>query len=170
MRQVYQHSKAVHLGHRPFAEGGQTVVSGYVSRDVGQGERHVVRQIHVSCTLPIKAAQHRQAVFNGYAPLDADEAGDLARSRNPLHVVGAQGQFQVVRIASDHAMDQVNLIGHGSRWIGLVAGNAGRPELCLQPPWRERGRSVWVESKLLMIYSHENITSPSSRSFQGRSL
>ena len=58
---------------------------------------------------------------------------------DPLDVVGAYGQLEVVGVVLDHPVDQVDLLGDGARRVGVLAGDVDRPELGLDAPFAEPG-------------------------------
>ena len=59
-----------------------------------------------------------------------------------LDVVGGVRHREVVRVALDHPVDQVDLLDHGPRGVLVLARDVDRPELGLDPPSRSRGMSV----------------------------
>jgi hypothetical protein len=74
--------------------------------------------------------------------LGADQRRDLARGEDPLGVGCGQRQFQPVRIAADHAEDEVDLLqrgGHG-RIPGQRHRHVHRPELRPDPALRQAGQ------------------------------
>ena len=111
----------------------------HVGGGVGPVEGGVVGQGHVPGAEAVERPELRQVVLDRDAPFDADQRGDLARLDDPLDVVGGTGQLEVVGVALDHPVDQVDLLGDGPRGVGMVAGDVDRPELGLEAPLAEPG-------------------------------
>ena len=139
MGDVDEHAEPVHLADDPLAEGGEPLVARHVERGVGPVEGGVVGQGHVPGSQAVERPELRQVVLDRDAPFDADQRGDLARTDDPLDVVGGTGQLEVVGVALDHPLDQVDLLGDGPRGVGMFAGDVDRPELCLDAPLAEPG-------------------------------
>ena len=53
---------------------------------------------------------------------------------DPLDVVGRERQLEVVGVALDHPVDEVDLLGDGPRGVRVLARDVDRPELGLDAP------------------------------------
>ena len=119
-------------GVRPWCLGVSVAAS-------AQRERDVVGERHVAGAELIEGAELGQVVLDRHAPLDPDQRRDLARLDDPLDIVGRIRHRQVVGIALDHPVDQVDLLGDGPRGVGMLARDVDRPELRLQAPLAHPG-------------------------------
>jgi hypothetical protein len=133
--QVDQHAEPVHLAHDLAPERAQPTGRGDVGRRVGPGHVDVVRQGQVADAEPVQHPEDAQRVRDGVAALGAEQRGDPAAGEGGQHVVGAECELQVVRVAADHPVDEVDLLQRGGhRGVTLQrAGDVDRPELAADP-------------------------------------
>ncbi|HAP75437.1 MAG TPA: hypothetical protein DCR14_05080 [Acidimicrobiaceae bacterium] len=105
----------------------------------------VVGEREVAGPQPVQHAQHGQRRADRVPALHADERGNAASGACGLHLVGRASEHEVVGLAVDHAVDEVDLLQRGKHRLGLGQGrrHVRRPELSGDPT-RVQARDVGV--------------------------
>ena len=154
----------------PLAERGEAVCLGIVVGGVGPVESRVVRQGHVTRPRRWKARSWARSSSIATPPSIPISEAILPVLDDALDVVGRVRHLEVVGIALDHPVDQVDLLGDGPRGVGMLARDIDRPELRLEAPLAEPGDIGLARSSRWRRSNSSRPKSPSVRSRQGRSL
>ena len=133
--QIDQHAEPVELVHHRLAERGEPVMLGIVGRRIRPFDRLGVGQRQIARAEIMIGAQHREAVVDLAAALDADHRGDAPALVDAAHVGGGARQREGLRIARDDILDQIDLL---ERLLDLLgrrqAGRRHRPTRTARRP------------------------------------
>src|SRR5580658_2288172 len=110
MRNIDHHSLAVHFADDVFAEIGESVVDGFVGGRIRPLVVVKVGKSHVADAEIGENAHHADIVADHVAALNAHKRGDFALRVSAAHVIGGDGEHDVVRIFPDVFADGVDLI------------------------------------------------------------
>ncbi len=145
---VDEHAEAIHFEDYFAAESGEAVGGfGFVGGSVGPGEAVGVREGHVANAEFVIHAKEREGILDGMAAFDSDEAGDFVGFADLEDFVGGAREGEGFGIASDHAVDEVDLLeglAGGAAGDHEAGGNVSSPELGAEAAEFEAG-DVGVE-------------------------
>ena len=106
-------------------------------------ERSRVGQRHVAGAEGVIIRSNAERVVDRVPALDADQRGDLAGLEARSMSSAVRASSNVVRVALDHAVDDVDLLERGAHGLlALLGRHVGRPELPADAARPQRGMSV----------------------------
>ena len=132
---IHHHAQAVHLANHVPPKQAQAVVAHRIGGGVGPVVRVEVRQRDVAhAQLPVEP-EHREAVVDGVAALDAGHRGVLALRHDAAAVGGGERDFHVVgvgRAESVEAVQKLQAAVQRALFGNLLGGNVAGPPLHAQ--------------------------------------
>ena len=130
--EIDKHPDAVHLAHDILAEGVEPVVLRCVGGAVGPAQRLAMRQRHVARAHVVHLAQYGEARPDRMAAFHAQQRSDATGRHRFLDIVGGQRKLQVLRIARDQTLGDVDLLDGGLHRLrfGEAGADIDRPPLC----------------------------------------